>query len=125
MAASTSRPAARYGEKRDPGFRRLALAPGLIAALALLIGGTVIDDDPFTVVRYIAAIFAAIVAVFAFQARQWWWLPVFAAIAIAWNPVWVIPIPAPWWPAAQYVAAIVFLVAGWLIRVPIPEEQRR
>ena len=41
------------------------------------------------------------------------------------EPVWIIPIPAPWWPAAQYVAAIVFLVAGWLIRVPIPEEQRR
>lgn len=125
MAASTSRPAGRYGERSDPGFRRLALAPGLIAALALLIGGLVLDDGPFVVVRYIVAIFAAIVAVFAFQARQWWWLPVFAAIAVAWNPVWVIAIPEPWWPAAQYVAAIVFLVAGWLIRVPIPEEQRR
>jgi len=125
MPASTSRPASRYGEKPDPGFRRLALAPGLIAALALLIGATVIDDGPFTVVRYVVAIFAAIVAVFAFQARQWWWLPVFAAIAVAWNPVWVIEIPEPWWPAAQYVAALAFLLAGWFIRVPVPEEQRR
>jgi hypothetical protein len=123
-SSSTSR-SSRYGTKPDPGYRRLALAPGIIAALALLIGATAIADGPFVVVRFIATIFALIVAVFAFQAKQWWWLPVFAAIAIAWNPVWVIPIPEPWWPGAQYVAAIVFLVAGWLIKVPIPEEQRR
>jgi hypothetical protein len=24
----------------------------------------------------------------------------------------------------QYVAALVFLVAGWLIKVPIPDDQR-
>jgi len=125
MASSTSRPANRYGSKPDPGYRRLALAPGLIAALALLIGAIQPDAGWFTVIRYVVAIFAAIVAVFAFQARQWWWLPVFAVIAVAWNPVWVIGIPNPWWQGAQYVAAIVFLVAGWLIRVPIPEDQRR
>jgi hypothetical protein len=125
MASSTSRPANRYGSKPDPGYRRLALAPGLIAALALLIGAIQLDAGWFTVVRYIVAIFAAIVAVFAFQAKQWWWLPVFAAIAVAWNPVWVIDIPNPWWQGAHYVAAIVFLVAGWLIKVPIPEDQRR
>jgi len=131
MATSSSTPrSSRYGTKPDPGYRRLALAPGLIAALALLIGatlfnGTVIENGPFVVVRYIVSIFALIVAVFAFQAKQWWWLPVFAAIAVAWNPVWIIAIPEPWWPGAQYIAAIVFLVAGWLIKVPIPEDQRR
>ena len=123
--ATSSSTRSRYGTKPDPGYRRLALAPGLIAALALLIGTAAIDDGPFIVVRYIVSIFALIVAVFAFQAKQWWWLPVFAAIAVAWNPVWVIPIGAPWWPGAQYVAAIVFLLAGWFIKVPIPEEQRR
>lgn len=121
MATSTSR----YGTKPDPGYRRLALAPGLIAALALLIGATVIADGPFVVVRYIAAIFALIVAVFAFQAKQWWWLPIFAGIAVAWNPVWVISIPDPWWTGAQYLAVIAFLLAGWFIKVSIPEEQRR
>lgn len=125
MASSTSRPASRYGERPDPGLRRLALIPGLIAALALLIGITAIADGPFVVVRYIATIFAAIVAVFAFQARQFAWLPVFAVIAVLWNPVWPIAVPDPWWTAAQYVAAIVFLVAGWIIRVPISEDQRR
>lgn len=125
MASSTSRPANRYGSKPDPGYRRLALAPGLIAALALLIGAVQLDAGWFTVIRYVVAIFAAIVAVFAFQAKQWWWLPVFAAIAVAWNPVWILGIPNPWWQGAQYVAALVFLVAGWLIKVPIPEDQRR
>lgn len=124
MASTTSRPASRYGDK-NPGLRRLALIPGIIAALALLIGVTTLDEGPFVVVRYIAAIFAAIVAVFAYQAKQWWWLPFFAAIAVLWQPVWVIPIEGTVWQALQYVAAIVFLVAGWLIRVPIPEEQRR
>lgn len=122
MATSTSRPKGRYA---DPGYRRLALAPGLIAALALLIGAVAFEAEGFTVIRYVVAIFAAIVAVFAFQAKQWWWLPVFAVIAVAWNPVFIVDIPNPWWQAAHYVAAIVFLVAGWLIRVEIPEDQRR
>lgn len=125
MPSSSARPAGRYGSKPDPGYRRLALAPGIIAAIALLIGGAMLDEGPFEVIRYVAAIFAAIVAVFAFQARQWWWLPLLAAIAVAWNPVWVIDIPDPWWRGAQYVAALVFLVTGWLIKVPIPEDQRR
>jgi hypothetical protein len=124
MSSSSSRPAGRYG-KADPGVRRLALAPGLIAALALLIGVTVLDDGPFIVVRFIAAIFAGIVAVFAFQAKQWWWLPLFAVIAVAWNPIWPLPLGGELWQGAQYLAALTFLLAGWFIKVPIPEDQRR
>jgi hypothetical protein len=122
MPTSTSRPSGRYA---DPGYRRLALAPGLIAALALLIGALDTGAGWFTVIRYVVAIFAAIVAVFAVQAKQWWWLPLFAAIVVAWNPVFPVDIPNPWWQGAHYVAAIVFLLAGWLIKVTIPEDQRR
>lgn len=125
MPSGSSRPAGRYGDKPDPGVRRLALAPGLIAALALLIGVTVLGDGPFVVVQYIVTIFAAIVAVFAWQAKQWWWLPLFAVIAVMWNPIWPLPVAGELWQGAQYVAALVFLLAGWLIKVPIPEDQRR
>lgn len=125
MSSSSSRPAGRYGGKPDPGTRRLALAPGLIAAVALLIGTAVLSEGSFTVVRYIVAIFAAIVAIFAFQAKQWWWLPLFAVIAVVWNPIWPLPLTGDWWHGAQYLAALVFLLAGWFIRVAIPEDQRR
>jgi hypothetical protein len=125
MPSDSSRPAGRYGSKPDPGVRRLALAPGLIAALALLIGTLALNDGAFTVVRYIVTIFAAIVAVFAWQAKQWWWLPLFAVIAVVWNPIWPLGLEGELWQGAQYVAALVFLLAGWFIKVPIPEDQRR
>ncbi len=122
MAAATSR----YGDKNDPGVRRLALIPGVLAAIALLVGATTLDEGPFEVIRYVAAIFAAIVIVFAVQAKHWWWLPFLAAIVVLWQPVVVVPVAPPeLWRALQYVAALVFLLAGWFIKVPIPEEQRR
>ena len=53
--------------------RRTALIPAIIAVIALLIGVALIDSDGFTVIRYIVSIFALIVAVFAWQARQCGW----------------------------------------------------
>ncbi len=98
--------------------RRTALIPAVIAVLALLVGVVFIGTDTFTVIRFIVSIFALIVAVFAWQCRQWWWLPLLAAIAVLWNPV--IPIDlqsADVWLGLQYAAAIVFLAAGILIKV--------
>lgn len=125
MPSSSSRPPGRYGAKPDPGTRRLALIPGVIAAVTLLIGTAALNDGPFTVVQYIVAIFAAIVAVFAWQAKQWWWLPLFAVVAVVWNPIWPLPVEGELWQGAQYVAALLFLLAGWFIKVPIPEDQSR
>ena len=65
-----------------------------------------------------AVILAVIVLWFAVQARQWWWVPVFAAIAVIWNPVFPFPFSGPVWIAAQPAAAIVFLVAGATIKTP-------
>jgi len=71
-------------------------------------------------ILYIVAILAAIVAWFAVQAKQWVWVGVFALIVVLWNPIY----PWPWeggiriaWIAAQPVTAIVFLVAGAVIKV--------
>ncbi len=83
----------------------------------LFLSPLMIDGDWFSIVRYAAAILALIVAWFAAQARQWWWIPVFAAIAVAWNPVLPLPLSGPLWVAAQPAAAVVFLVAGILIKV--------
>lgn len=99
--------------------RRTALIPAIIAVIALLIGVALIESDGFTVIRYIVSIFALIVAVFAWQARQWWWLVGLAPIAVLWNPVFPIEVGQPdLWLGLQYVASLIFIAAGVLIRVP-------
>ena len=69
---------------------------------------------------FLTAILGVIVAWFAVQARHWWWVPVFAVIVVVWNPVFPFPFAGPVWTAAQPAAAVVFLVAGALIKVLRP-----
>lgn len=102
--------------------RRTALVPALLVVVALLVGVAFIESGGFTVIRYIVSIFALIIAVFAWQAGQWWWLLGLVPIAVLWNPVFPIELGLPdLWLALQYVAAIVFLAAGILIKVT-PEK---
>jgi hypothetical protein len=113
----------RYGR---PAFRRTALAPGLLAAIALLVGVALIESDGYTVVRFVVSILALIVVVFAFQARHWWWIPPLLAVAVVWNPVVPFDIAGPWWIAAQYVAILLFVLAGVFVKVPVkPEDSKR
>lgn len=119
---SSQRPASRYG---DPGWRRLALAPGLIAAVVLFVGIALIGQDAFVYVSWGVAVLALIVMVFAIQARQWWWLPVFAAVAVLWNPVLPFGFDGGLWLGAQYLAIAAFIAAGILIKVPVPAEGSR
>lgn len=99
-------------------YRRTALIPALLAVVALLVGVALIETDTFTVIRYIVSIFALIVAWFAWQARQWWWLVGLLPIAVLWNPVFPIDLGLPdLWLGLQYVAAVVFLATGILVRV--------
>ena len=55
---------------------------------------------------------------FAVQARQWVWAAVFAVIAVAWNPVFPFGFDGLVWSLVQPAAAIVFLVAGAMIKTP-------
>ena len=99
-------------------YRRTALVPALLAVVALLVGVALVGSEGFTVIRYIVSILALIVAVFAWQARQWWWLIGLVPVAVLWNPVFPIELGSPdLWLGLQYVAAIVFIAAGILIRV--------
>ena len=98
--------------------RRTALAPSILAVIALLIGVALITGDGFIVIRYIVAILALVIAVFAWQARQWWWLIGLVPIAVLWNPVFPIDLGQPdLWLGLQYGAALVFIAAGILIKV--------
>lgn len=104
--------------------RRTALIPSIIAVIALLAGVALISGDGFTVIRYVVSIFALIVAVFSWQARQWWWIIGLAPIAVLWNPV--VPIDlgnADVWLGLQYVAALVFIAAGVFIKVKEEESK--
>ena len=107
-----------------PPFRRTALAPGILGAIVLFVGLAVINSDAFTIVRFAVSILALIVAVFAWQSKQWWWLIGLLPIAVLWNPVYpiepVLPVEmgsGPLWFGLQYVAALVFIVSGVLIKM--------
>lgn len=109
-----------------PAFTRPALAPGLLGAIVLLAGLALLDNSSgYFWIMTVVAILAAIVAVFAWQARAPWWLIVMAPIVIAWNPVWPLDFHGQIWVAAQFVAALAFVAAGIRIKVKNPEDRNR
>lgn len=99
-----------------PSFQRNALAPGLLAAIALFLSPLLPEDTGATIIRFVVAILALIVAWFALQAKQWWWTVVFVAAAVFWNPVYPIEVDYSVWVAAGVIGAVLFLTAGALIR---------
>nr|WP_254281096.1 DUF6804 family protein [Frigoribacterium sp. VKM Ac-2836] len=90
----------------------------MLAAVALLAGTALLDSDVFTVFRYVVSIFALIVLVFAYRGRTWWALPLLAAVAVLWNPVFVVPVQADLWQGLQFVAAALMIAVGVLVKVP-------
>ena len=108
-----------------PQFRRTALAPAILAAIVLLAGTALLGTDGFTFIRFGVSILALIVAVFAWQARQWWWLPIFAGVAIVWNPVLPLALEGDLWLGLQYIAAIAFIAAGVLVKIRNEDDRNR
>lgn len=108
-----------------PEFRRTALAPAVLAAIVLLAGVALVGADGYLVIRFAVSILALIIAVFAWQARQWWWLPLLAAIAVLFNPVVVVPIEGDALLIAHYVSIIVLLVIGIFVKVRNPEDRNQ
>ena len=101
-----------------PTFTRPALAPGILAALVLFGGLALLDSDAYLFIRFGVCILTVIVAVFAWQAQAWWWLIGLVPIAVVWNPAWVIELGGQGWVALQFVAALVLIASGVLIKVP-------
>ena len=108
-----------------PQYRRTALAPAILATIVLLAGVALVDSDAYLFIQFAVAILALIVAVFAWQAKQWWWLLGLVPIAVVWNPIFPITIDGDLWLGLHYVAAIVFLAAGILIKVPNEDDRNK
>jgi hypothetical protein len=107
-------------------FRRTALAPGILGAIVLLAGLALFESGAFYWIKVVVAILAAIVAVYAWQAKQWWWLPFLAAIVVLWNPIFPITLHQDYiWLILQYVAVVLFIVCGVLIKVPNPDDRNQ
>lgn len=105
-------------------FRRTALAPGILGAIVLLAGLALLGSSAYYWIEIVVAVLAAIVGVYAWQSKQWWWLPLLAAIVVLWNPIFPINLNGNFlWPILQYVAALVFIVCGILIKVPNPDDR--
>ena len=108
-----------------PQYRRTALAPAILATIVLLAGVALVDSDAYLFIQFAVAILALIVAVFAWQARQWWWIPLLAAIAVVFNPVVIVPISGDPLLVAHYVSILVLIVVGLLVKVRNPEDRNR
>lgn len=109
-----------------PKFRRTAFAPAVLAVIVLMAGLALLDnDEAYIWIRFPVSILAIIVGVFAWQAKQWWWLAGLAPIAVLWNPVWPIILHGQFWVALQFVAALVFVAVGFFIKVRNPEDRNR
>lgn len=108
-----------------PEFRRTALAPGLLAAIVLLAGLALLDNsDAYLWIRFPVSILAVIVCIYAWQAKQLWWLIGLVPIVVLWNPVLVIELHGQFWVALQFVAALLFIAAGILIKIRNPDARQ-
>jgi hypothetical protein len=111
-----TRPAAR------PEFSRSALVPGLLGAIVLIAGFALIGTTWYLYVQYVVSILALIMCVFAGQAKQWWWLAGLLPIAVVWNPVWPLALDDLVLRSLELVAAVVFIGAGIVIKVPVDQR---
>lgn len=100
---------------------RMALVPGLLAAIILLAGLALVGGHAYDVVRYPVAILAAVLGWFAIQARGFLWLIGLAPILVLWNPVLPFTFPDAVWFSLHLAAIGVVVAAGLVLRVPVAE----
>jgi hypothetical protein len=114
-----------------PEFRRTALAPGILGAIVLIAGLALLDNvGGFLIIRFVVSILALIMIAYiyqarSYQARHWWWMPPLAAIAIIWNPIWPFDFHGQAWVGSQFVAAIVFIASGLLVKIRNPDDKNK
>lgn len=109
-------------QSRQPEFSRAALAPGLLGAIALMAGLALLETDWFVVILFAASILALILCVYAVTARAFWWLVGLVPIAVLWNPILPLSLEGQGWQFLQLAGALVFIAAGFKIKVPVNSE---
>ena len=102
----------------------MAFIPGVLGAIVLLAGLALIGGDWFILVRFGAAILAAIMAAFAVRGRQFWWLIALVPVVVLWNPVVPITLDDLAWRLAHVVGAALLVVSGLFITVPVEDDQK-
>ena len=105
-------------EQKTPDFQRNAFLPGILVAAVLFLAPVIFRTDWSAIVYYVVAIGALIIGWFALQAKQWWWGIIFLGVAVIWNPVYPFSFDGILWTIAQFAAAVLFLIAGILIKSP-------
>jgi len=108
-----------------PQYRRTALAPGILGALVLLAGIALVGNGAHTVILFAVSILAAIIAVFAWQARQWFWIVPLALVVVAFNPVVPISYEPEVFVALHYLGVLVLIAAAIFIRVINQEDRNK
>jgi hypothetical protein len=102
----------------SPQLQRNALVPGILGAIALIISPLPLFAEGLgrTIVLFVVAILALIVAWYSLQAAQWWWTIVLVAVAIIWNPIFPLTLE-PWmWLTGSIIGALVFVTAGAVVK---------
>lgn len=114
----------RFSSSDEPAtLRRMALAPGLLGATTALLGVLAIGTELFFAISFVIAVVALIVGWFVVQSRQWWWLPIPAAIAVLWNPAFPFLLSDSTWLPLHYLAAAAFIAVGLFVRTRSVDQQ--
>ncbi len=104
----------------------MVLAPGILAAVVLLVGISLIGQDAYLYVAWGVAVLALICLTLVVQAKKWIWAPFLAIVAVLWNPVVPLAFDGTAWLMAHYAAVALFLAAGTLVKTPLsPEDAAR
>ncbi len=106
---------------------RPGIVPGILGVSAVFIGMVVFGSEWFLTVLFAVSILAAIMCVFAFQGRSAKtavFIPLFAIIAVVFNPIVRISdsFSGQPWLLGQVAAAAVFFLGGFMIKTPAPKR---
>jgi len=112
---------------RQPDMIRPGIVPGILGVSAVFIGMVVFGSEWFLTVLFAVSILAAIMCVFAFQAhsaKTAVFIPLFAIVAVVFNPIVRISdgFSGQPWLLGQVAAAAVFFLGGFLIKTPAPKR---